>query len=91
MSVDTKSTYYDAGGIETVDIIRAKLSREQFLGYLQGNIIKYSCRANFKDDYARDMEKAKYYAGILDQTLNTEDASKNALAKAVATYYKLPA
>ena len=32
MSVDDKSTYYDEGGIETIAIIRAKLTQEQYAG-----------------------------------------------------------
>jgi hypothetical protein len=58
---DTKSRYYDAGGIEVLEIIRAKLTPEQFRGFCLGNAIKYTCRANFKDDYVRDMEKAGFY------------------------------
>lgn len=48
MSIDPKSTYYDAGGIETLEVIRAKLTPEQYTGYCLGNTIKYICRANFK-------------------------------------------
>jgi len=65
VSLDEKSTYYDAGGIETMNIIEAKLTPEQFKGYLLGNIIKYSCRANFKGQGKRDMEKVGIYSGIL--------------------------
>lgn len=61
MSKDPKSEYYDAGGIETLDIIRAKLTDDQFQGYCLGNAIKYLCRANWKDDLDRDTEKANNY------------------------------
>lgn len=72
MSVDKKSTYYDAGGIEVLEIIRAKLTPEQWRGYLLGNLIKYSCRANFKGAFHRDVEKIKTYSGILDAERNGE-------------------
>jgi len=62
MSLDEKSTYYDAGGIETIDIIRAKLTEEQFKGYVLGNLIKYACRLNFKGQAERDVEKIFNYA-----------------------------
>lgn len=62
MSRDPKSSYYDAGGIETLDIIKAKLTPEQYQGYLLGNVIKYACRANFKGCAARDSEKLAVYA-----------------------------
>ena len=56
MSIDGKSDYYDAGGIEVQAIIAAKLTPEQIKGWLLGNVIKYSCRANHKGTAARDIE-----------------------------------
>lgn len=63
MSKDDKSIYYDAGGIETLDIIKAKLTLEQYQGYLLGNAIKYQCRMMHKtpDNPKRDAEKAVHY------------------------------
>ena len=58
---DPKSRYYDHGGIEVLDIIRAKLTPEQYQGFCLGNAIKYTCRANHKGDYDRDLEKAEFY------------------------------
>ena len=68
MSVDPKSVYYDAGGIETIDIIRAKLTPAQFEGYLLGCMLKYSCRANFKGDMQRDIEKVGVYQRLLSES-----------------------
>lgn len=66
MSKDPKSKYYDAGGIEVIDIIKAKLTKSQYQGYLLGNIIKYGCRANFKNDSIyRDAEKILIYSSEL--------------------------
>ena len=64
-----KSIYYDAGGIETIDVIRAKLTKDQFIGFLMGNVIKYSSRINHKGDPARDAEKCAEYAGWLSEEL----------------------
>lgn len=66
-SYDPKSRYYDAGGIETLDYIRAKLTPEQYKGYLMGNLLKYISRANFKDSFSRDIEKATRYAKWLNE------------------------
>jgi len=66
MSIDPKSTHYDAGGIEVLKIIKAKLTPEQFGGYCLGNIIKYSCRANFKEQFVRDIEKIGIYQKQLE-------------------------
>jgi hypothetical protein len=62
MSKDPKSSYYDQGGIEVLDIIKAKLTAEQYEGYLLGNSLKYSLRLNWKGNKARDAEKAATYS-----------------------------
>jgi hypothetical protein len=71
MSRDSKSGYYDAGGIEVMDIIKAKLTPEQYQGYLLGNVIKYSTRMMHKSPGApsRDAEKAANYANWLKDEL----------------------
>ena len=62
MALDNKSICYDQGGIKTIDVIKAKLTPEQFEGYLLGNIIKYTCRLNWKGSAERDVEKIGNYA-----------------------------
>jgi len=73
MSIDKEASYYDAGGIETIDIIKAKLTPEQFDGYLLGNAIKYDCRINFKHtdikNKIRDTVKAMTYMNLLTENL----------------------
>lgn len=73
MALDPKSTYYDVGGIESIDVIRAKLTPEQFKGFLLGNMIKYSLRMNYKDQMERDNEKVGYYQGELAGELEMGD------------------
>ena len=53
--------HYTAGGIETIDYIKAKLTPEEFIGYLKGNVIKYTSRAGKKIDTIQDLEKAQWY------------------------------
>ena len=73
MSQDEKSKYYDAGGIETFRIIEAKLTQEQYEGFLLGNILKYSCRLNFKEtDKGREAEKIYNYSMMLDRFLQKQ-------------------
>ena len=64
---DRKNTHYDAGGIETIDVIRAKLTPEQFKGFCLGNAIKYTLRANFKGAFAADADKAADYTMWLSE------------------------
>ena len=74
MSIDKQSTYYDAGGIETLKIIQAKVSKEMYQGYLLGNIIKYSTRVQFKTpgDRTRDAQKIIVYAKLFLESLNEQ-------------------
>ncbi len=66
MALDNNSSYYDEGGIETFAIIKAKLTDEQWEGFLLGNVLKYSCRANWKNSTMdRDLEKASVYLSLL--------------------------
>jgi len=64
---DAKSRYYDAGGIETLEIIKAKLAPVQFEGYLLGNVLKYACRMYHKGDLYRDAEKLALYSKWLEE------------------------
>ena len=60
--------HYDAGGIPVIDVLRAKLTQEQYEGYILGNVIKYSLRLNFKDAKAQDAAKLAEYAKWLDES-----------------------
>lgn len=53
-------SHYTAGGIETIAYIKAKLSSEEYEGYLKGNVLKYMSRYNHKGGL-QDLEKAKTY------------------------------
>lgn len=54
--------HYKSGGIETIDYIEAKLTEEEFRGYLKGNMIKYGSRVGLKDDPIVDAGKLSWYA-----------------------------
>ena len=53
--------HYKVGGIETIDYLQAKLSPEEYRGYLRGNALKYLSRAGQKDNTAQDYSKAIWY------------------------------
>lgn len=69
MAKDGQATYYDAGGIESLDVIKAKLTQEQWVGFLLGTAIKYNLRLNFKGQGPRDAQKAAFYAARLSEAL----------------------
>lgn len=64
MSDAVNPEHYKAGGIETIDYLRAKLTPEEFRGFLKGNAIKYLTRAERKGG-AEDYGKAAWYASML--------------------------
>lgn len=62
--------HYTSGGIETIDFIAAKLSPEEYRGYLRGNCIKYLSRAALKGG-VEDYKKAQVYLGWLIEASET--------------------
>ncbi len=69
MSRDGNATYYDVGGIETFDVVKAKLTREQYIGWLLGTSLVYQCRLNWKGQAADDARKSANYAVWLAEEL----------------------
>lgn len=59
--------HYKTGGLEVVDIWRAKLSRDEFRGLLKGNILKYLLRAGCKsgEKVMDDLQKCETYLNWL--------------------------
>tara|TARA_R100001443_G_scaffold116500_1_gene137078 strand:- start:695 stop:916 length:222 start_codon:yes stop_codon:yes gene_type:complete len=56
--------HYNQGGVECIDAIQAALG-PNFKYYLQGNIIKYLWRFDYKGKPLEDVEKAKWYLNKL--------------------------
>lgn len=59
--------HYKIGGIETIDYIQAKLTIDEFRGYLQGNILKYSSRMGYKGNASEDVGKLLWYVNKLKE------------------------
>lgn len=59
--------HYTVGGIETIDFVRAKLTPEQFEGYLLGTQLVYLARANWKGQKEQDIKKANVYGRWLEE------------------------
>lgn len=58
-------SHYTFGGIETIDYMQAKMSEDEFFGYLKGNIIKYISRSKHKGNELDDLKKAQWYLNKL--------------------------
>lgn len=52
--------HYTHGEIETIDYIRDKLTKEEFVGYCIGNVMKYTSRYRYKG-VKEDLLKASVY------------------------------
>ena len=52
--------HYGQGEIECIDYIRDFLTREEYIGYLRGNIAKYLHRWRYKNG-TQDLQKAEWY------------------------------
>ena len=71
--------YHDAhyaamAGLEPIELMQLVMSREEFIGFLKGNIIKYTMRAGHKQGEAaeKDIAKAKRYKQWLMEMLYIE-------------------
>lgn len=68
------SAHYISDAMQPIEIMQMTFSREEFIGFLKGNIIKYSFRAGKKagESAEKDYNKVKQYKLWLDIVLNGE-------------------
>ena len=57
--------HYMVGGIETIEYMKAKSTKEEFLGHLRLTAIKYLSRVGHKGDALEDYKKAQWYINRL--------------------------
>ena len=60
-------THYNKGTMECLDVIKACLSNSEFKGFLKGNVLKYMYRKGDKGDALEDLNKACWYAKLMEQ------------------------
>lgn len=70
MALDPKSGYYDAGGLAVMEIIKAKLGPKLYLGFILGNVMKYSLRLMHKGQWERDAEKLAVYSDLVAKAID---------------------
>ena len=61
-TIQVDGTHYVNMQIQPWEVMQAVLSHEEFVGFLRGNIIKYSLRAGRKEGATKDADKARHYA-----------------------------
>ena len=66
--------HYNQTGIECIDAISAATDNN-FKYYLQGNVMKYLWRFDYKDKPLEDLQKAKWYLDRLIEEVMASDKS----------------
>ena len=68
--VQVGGTHYKDMGMQPWAVMEVVLTPEEFIGFLKGNVIKYSMRQGKKQD-SDDANKARHYAAKLREMLET--------------------
>jgi hypothetical protein len=64
--------HYTQGGMETIDIMEAKSTPEEFKGHLKLTALKYLTRAGHKESELQDAKKTQWYVNRWVKTLEKE-------------------
>lgn len=70
--------HYNAGKIEAIDVIE-----DWKLNFSLGCVVKYICRAEYKDSTIQDLEKASWYLTREIKRRKKENLDKNDTSKSV--------
>ena len=71
--------YYAGNGLSPLEAFKkGLLSREETIGFIKGNVIKYTVRAGKKDNASRDIVKAIDYLTHLKKLYESDDMSNQA-------------
>ena len=65
--IQIDGTHYKDMAMQPWDVMQAVMTKEEFVGFLKGNIIKYSMRDGKKPGATGDAQKAKHYAQKLEE------------------------
>lgn len=73
LDIVNNPSHYTVGGYEALDVIKAKLSPDEWRGAMKFNVLKYLMRANYKDNHDQDCEKAQFYIKELCNALESKE------------------
>ena len=62
--------HYCQGGLESIEVMKAFASKEEFIGHLRLTAIKYLLRLNNKDSAKENAEKSQWYISKLVEELS---------------------
>lgn len=72
MSEVNNPQHYNTGSVECIEGIKSSLPREGYIGFLQGNALKYVWRCQHKLQPRKDIEKAIWYLNRLHDELSID-------------------
>ena len=73
MSEHEEPEYYNSNGLSPIGAMKQGLiSRDEYIGFLKGNIIKYIIRAQYKGNAAEDLMKARNYIDFYLELITDE-------------------
>ena len=64
-------THYNSYTREVIDTMQGSMTKEEFKGYLKGNVMKYLTRYQFKNG-VEDLKKAQWYLNKLLEVVDDE-------------------
>jgi len=56
-------------GMQSLDVMKLSLTKEEYIGFLKGQILKYQLRLGKKDDVAKELKKIQDYTNELNKLL----------------------
>lgn len=75
MTQDNNAKHYERLEIEPWDIMKADFTKEEWIGFLKGNIIKYVLRE--KGENEKDAQKIQKYAKQLEEAYREQNGVRN--------------
>jgi len=69
-NIQVDGSHYKDMTVQPWDVMEAVLTKAEFIGFLKGNIIKYSLRDGRKAGATKDGDKAKHYMQKLEEVVH---------------------
>ena len=67
--------HYNMLDVEAINLIEMSMTKEEFLGYLKGNVLKYIIRYKHKGNASEDLDKGKWYLDKLRNKINEQSSN----------------
>ena len=67
--------HYNMLDIEAINLIEMSMTKDEFLGYLKGNVLKYIIRYKHKGKAGEDLDKGKWYLEKLRNKINEQPSN----------------